>query len=563
MGHHSGERGETGNPEEAAAVAEPTDQRATGAEDSSPPSGATGRSDRDEVRDDASHEASASGADERPADRSGDGPRNASGPAAESPRTVSLGKVEEPSPPTVTLGSGRRDVPSPRTAGVGPGVAEAADAPATDRPEGGTPPDPGAAPEAEPDPRPAPDGDAAPEPPPSAEPGPGPHAEAGPGAGGGTERSSELRVEYGEELPDDTTGGDYYEDRAEFVPVPPVELLAGRYRLGALLGRGGMGTVWRATDEVLGRQVAVKELRLSSVIDDAERRRLITRTLREARAIATIRGRGVVTVFDVVDEGDRPWIVMELIEGRSLADVIREDGPLTPRRAAEVGLAVVDVLAAAHRAGIVHRDVKPSNVLVSDVDGRVVLTDFGIAKVEGDPSITSTGMLVGAPSYISPERACGEDFGPPADYWSLGALLYCALVGRPPYDRGGAISTLTAVMNDPVNVPEAAGPLGEVITGLLDKDPAERFDEPVTRAMLRDVLDRSRRAAAGAGTLVLGAETPRPARTTPGGTTAAAERAAGAAPRATADSGDVPGTAAAGPGVARSGAPAAEASPAP
>lgn len=188
-------------------------------------------------------------------------------------------------------------------------------------------------------------------------------------------------------------------------------LLAGRYRLGGVLGRGGMGTVWRAKDETLGRTVAVKELRLPARIDEDEKRRLITRTFREAKAIARIRNNGAVTVYDVVDEDNRPWIVMELVEGKSLAEVIREDGLLTPKRAAEVGLAILDVLRSAHREGILHRDVKPSNVLIAE-DGRVVLTDFGIAQVEGDPSITSTGMLVGAPSYISPERARGHKPGP-------------------------------------------------------------------------------------------------------------------------------------------------------
>lgn len=183
-------------------------------------------------------------------------------------------------------------------------------------------------------------------------------------------------------------------------------LLAGRYRLGVVLGRGGMGTVWRAEDETLGRTVAVKELRFPSSIDEDEKRRLITRTLREAKAIARIRNTSAVTVFDVVDEDDRPWIVMELVEGKSLAEAIREDGLLEPRRAAEVGLAILDVLRSAHREGILHRDVKPSNVLIAE-DGRVVLTDFGIAQVEGDPSITSTGMLVGAPSYISPSGPAG------------------------------------------------------------------------------------------------------------------------------------------------------------
>ncbi|MGW7252321.1 protein kinase domain-containing protein [Streptomyces decoyicus] len=264
-------------------------------------------------------------------------------------------------------------------------------------------------------------------------------------------------------------------------------LLAGRYRLADVLGRGGMGTVWRARDEVLGRTVAVKELRFPGGVEEDEKRRLITRTLREAKAIARIRNNGAVTVYDVVDEDDRPWIVMELVEGRSLAEVVRDDGPLTPRRAAEVGLVVLDVLRAAHAEGILHRDVKPSNVLMSD-DGRVVLTDFGIAQVEGDPSVTSTGMLVGAPSYISPERARGQKPGPPADMWSLGGLLYACVEGVPPYDKGSAIATLTAVMTEPVEPPKSAGALEEVIYGLLVKDPAARLDDAGARVLLEDVV---------------------------------------------------------------------------
>ncbi|MFF3909158.1 serine/threonine-protein kinase [Streptomyces sp. NPDC001848] len=264
-------------------------------------------------------------------------------------------------------------------------------------------------------------------------------------------------------------------------------LLAGRYRLGDVLGRGGMGTVWRAEDETLGRTVAVKELRFPSNIDEEEKRRLITRTLREAKAIARIRNNSAVTVFDVVHEDDRPWIVMELIEGKSLAEVIREDGLLEPKRAAEVGLAILDVLRAAHREGILHRDVKPSNVLIAE-DGRVVLTDFGIAQVEGDPSITSTGMLVGAPSYISPERARGHKPGPAADLWSLGGLLYAAVEGVPPYDKGSAIATLTAVMTEPLEEPKNAGPLKDVIYGLLTKDPGQRLDDSGARAMLNEVI---------------------------------------------------------------------------
>ncbi|WP_424851534.1 protein kinase domain-containing protein [Streptomyces sp. SAI-129] len=271
-------------------------------------------------------------------------------------------------------------------------------------------------------------------------------------------------------------------------------LLAGRYRLGDVLGRGGMGTVWRAEDETLGRTVAVKELRFPGNIDEEEKRRLITRTLREAKAIARIRNNSAVTVYDVVEEDDRPWIVMELVEGKSLAEAIREDGLLEPRRAAEVGLAVLDVLRSAHREGILHRDVKPSNVLIAE-DGRVVLTDFGIAQVEGDPSITSTGMLVGAPSYISPERARGHKPGPAADLWSLGGLLYAAVEGTPPYDRGSAIATLTAVMTENLEEPKNAGPLRDVIYGLLNKDPDQRLDDARARAMLNKVIHAPEQAA--------------------------------------------------------------------
>ncbi|MER5637124.1 serine/threonine-protein kinase [Kitasatospora sp. NPDC002227] len=264
-------------------------------------------------------------------------------------------------------------------------------------------------------------------------------------------------------------------------------LLAGRYRLNEVLGRGGMGTVWRAEDEMLGRIVAVKELRLYTGVDEEEKHRLIVRTLREAKATARIRHTAAVTVFDVVEEDERPWIVMELVESRSLAEVIKEDGPLTPARAAEIALELLGVLGAAHSHGILHRDVKPSNVLIGE-DGRVVLTDFGIASVEGDTSVTSTGMLVGAPSYISPERARGQKPGPPADLWSLGGTLYSMVEGRPPYDRGSALATLTAVMTEDLATPENAGPLRPVIEGLLEKDPAKRLDAATTRSMLRRVV---------------------------------------------------------------------------
>jgi hypothetical protein len=186
---------------------------------------------------------------------------------------------------------------------------------------------------------------------------------------------------------------------------------------------------------------------------------------------------------------------MELVEGKSLAEVIREDGLLEPKRAAEVGLAVLDVLRSAHREGILHRDVKPSNVLLESDTDRVVLTDFGIAQVEGDPSITSTGMLVGAPSYISPERARGHKPGPAADLWSLGGLLYASVEGVPPYDKGSAIATLTAVMTESMEEPKNAGPLRDVIYGLLTKDPEKRLDDAGARAMLNAVIHAPERKA--------------------------------------------------------------------
>jgi serine/threonine protein kinase len=286
------------------------------------------------------------------------------------------------------------------------------------------------------------------------------------------------------------------------------KLLASRYRLDAVLGEGGMGTVWRATDEFLGREVAVKELRFAAGVDEDERQRLVTRTLTEAKAIARIRHTGAVTVYDVVEEDGRPWIVMELVESRSLSEVIRTDGVLPPQRAAEVALELLGVLAEAHRVGILHRDVKPSNVLIGH-EGRVVLTDFGIARVEGDPSVTSTGMLVGAPSYISPERARGGVPGPPADLWSLGATLYAMVEGVPPYDKGSALSTLTAVITEPVP-PLTSGDslLQPVISGLLRKDPAERLDAAKTRSMLRGVIGEYERRARATAQLGRSTEAP-------------------------------------------------------
>jgi hypothetical protein len=263
--------------------------------------------------------------------------------------------------------------------------------------------------------------------------------------------------------------------------------VAGRYRLLDRLGVGGMGTVWRAQDVVLGRDVAVKEVTFPQGVSDDERDVLRERTRREARAAARLDHPSAVTVYDVAEEDGIPFLVMELVEARTLAEVVRTDGPLSPRRTAEVGLAVLGALDAAHQQGIVHRDVKPGNVLLRD-DGRVVLTDFGIATFTGDSSITSTGLLLGSPSYIAPERARGEVPGPPSDLWSLGATLFTAVEGRAPFDKGQPLPTLTEVVTG-VHAPfVAAGVLATVLDGLLEKDPDLRYDAPTAQAAFELVL---------------------------------------------------------------------------
>ena len=264
--------------------------------------------------------------------------------------------------------------------------------------------------------------------------------------------------------------------------------VAGRYRLLDRLGSGGMGTVWRAQDVVLGRDVAVKEVTFPPGVTDDEREVLRERTRREARAAARLDHPSAVTVYDVAEEDGTPYLVMELVEARTLAEVVRSDGPLSPHRTAEVGLAVLGALEAAHAQGIVHRDVKPGNVLLRE-DGRVVLTDFGIATFTGDASITSTGLLLGSPSYMAPERARGEQPGPPSDLWALGATLFTAVEGRAPYDKGEPLPTLTAVVTGDHEPFVAAGPLVPVLEGLLEKDPAQRLDAATAAVGLQRVLD--------------------------------------------------------------------------
>src|SRR4051794_21284353 len=238
---------------------------------------------------------------------------------------------------------------------------------------------------------------------------------------------------------------------------PQTRLIAGRYRLGERLGRGGMGVVWAARDELLARPVAVKEVRLPASVDPEERDLLRERTLREARTAARLDHPCAVRMFDVCEEDEQAYLVMELIEGRTLSDVIRDEGPVAPARAAEIGVCLLDALTAAHAAGIVHRDVKPGNVLVRP-DGRVTLTDFGIASTAGAPSIPSTGLLLGSPAYIAPERARGGPPEPPSDLWSLGATLYTAVEGRPPFDKPEAVAPPAAVGPQPPNpCPPARG----------------------------------------------------------------------------------------------------------
>ncbi|MGW4471020.1 serine/threonine-protein kinase [Nonomuraea sp. NPDC004354] len=251
-------------------------------------------------------------------------------------------------------------------------------------------------------------------------------------------------------------------------------LVAGRYRLLSQLGQGGMGTVWRAMDELLRQEVAVKEVRLPSDLDEASRAELGERTLREARAAATLRSHpSIVTVHDVVLDDGRPWIVMELVHGRSLERAVRDDGPLPPQRVAAIGLRMLDALAAAHAAGILHRDVKPANVLLTD-DGRVLLTDFGIATIAGDTGITQTGMLTGSPGYIAPERLRGEVDGPLADLWSLGATLFTAVEGVAPFAGPNQAAVLAAVLMQEPAPFRLAGPLAPVLAAILEKDPAGR-----------------------------------------------------------------------------------------
>ena len=269
-------------------------------------------------------------------------------------------------------------------------------------------------------------------------------------------------------------------------------LLAGRYRVVARLGRGGMGVVWRAVDEVLGREVAVKELRTFTDAHGPELADLRLRMQREARAAARVRHPGVVAVHDIAEVDGRPLIVMELIDGPSLDDVLSERGPIDPREAAGIGAKVMEALAAAHSVGVLHRDVKPGNILL-DRSGRVVLTDFGIATMDdpGDGSathLTRSGELIGSLDYLAPERAQGADPGPASDVWALGATLYAAVEGASPFRRTSTYSTLTAIVSEPLPEPLRAGLLGPVLRQLMDKRPELRPGAEVARGLLEGVV---------------------------------------------------------------------------
>ncbi|KAA9148990.1 serine/threonine protein kinase [Amycolatopsis acidicola] len=260
-------------------------------------------------------------------------------------------------------------------------------------------------------------------------------------------------------------------------------VVAGRYRLSSVLGSGSMGTVWAAYDEFLQRPVAVKEIKVPPGVTAGQADELRERTLREARAIAVLSHPNVIVLHDVARENDEPFVVMELLQSHSLAELIREHGPLSVEQAAAVGDAVAAALEAAHDAGITHRDVKPGNVLVAE-DGRIKLTDFGIARNVSEATMTRTGMTLGSPAYMSPEVASGKAVTPGADLWGLGATLFNAVEGHPPYDADGdPMETMGKVVKGEVPRP-TPGPLAAVITGLMAKEPRDRMPLRAVRQQL-------------------------------------------------------------------------------
>ncbi|WAX78411.1 serine/threonine-protein kinase [Streptomyces sp. KMM 9044] len=269
-------------------------------------------------------------------------------------------------------------------------------------------------------------------------------------------------------------------------------VVAGRYRLEARLGRGGMSVVWRATDQLLGRGVAVKELPLDETLTATEARRQRDLTLREARALAQLSHPHIIVVHDVVGDDERPYIVLELIDGGSLADRVAARGPVDAVEAAHIGIALLGALRAAHAAGVLHRDLKPANVLLERGTDRVVLTDFGIAQVAGATTLTESGSFVGSPEYTAPERMSGAGSGPESDLWSLGALLCTLLSGESPFRRDSIGGIVHAVVADEIRPPAQAGPILPVVRGLLERDPARRLDADRAEGMLWSFLETGR-----------------------------------------------------------------------
>ena len=268
--------------------------------------------------------------------------------------------------------------------------------------------------------------------------------------------------------------------------------VGGRYTLVEPLGHGGMGTVWRGCDELLQRDVAVKHVS-APALDRADGPVLRQRVIREAQAAARLGHPATVTVFDVVEDAGGVHIVMELVETDTLAELVDRDGPLPVERVARLGLDLAGALDAAHRQGIVHRDVKPSNVMMLP-SGAAKLADFGIASVRDEPTLTGTGQVLGSPNYMAPEQAHGGPSGEEVDWWGLGATLYFAVEGRPPFERDGALATLAAVVTEDPRPAERAGPLAPLLAGLLDKDPASRPAGAALRRALRDHADGDGRA---------------------------------------------------------------------